>query len=163
MKQPMHSIRNEHGMTMIEIILVIVILGVMVSVGAQFLFQSAEVDQKHTERVDRVTRAYVVMEMLVRELRIADPATVNIAGNTITFDKQFGYAQDTTTSGVSYTYSPGGDTLQRTGSATTTIATNMTAFSIADNGGWYTISLTLTGTLSGDFTLTSAVRPRTLS
>ncbi|MGP0628434.1 prepilin-type N-terminal cleavage/methylation domain-containing protein [Nitrospina sp. 32_T5] len=158
-----HTLHNQRGMTMVEIILVIVILGIMIAVGAQFLFQSAEVDQQHSERVDRVTRAYVAMELLVRELRIADPATVNIAGNTVTFDKQFGYTQDATTSGVSYTYSPGTDTLQRTGSATTTIANNMTAFSITDNGGWYTLSLTMSGPVSGNFTLTSAVRPRTLS
>ncbi|CAI2719248.1 prepilin-type N-terminal cleavage/methylation domain-containing protein [Nitrospina watsonii] len=160
---PRRRIQNEQGMTLIEIIVVIVILGIMVAVGAQFLFKAAQVDTLHSERVEVVGSTHYAMEALVRELRIADPATVNIAGNTVTFDKQFGYAQDTTTSGVSYTYSPGADTLQRTGSATTTIATGMTAFSITDNGGWYTLSMTVTGAQSGAFSLTSAVRPRTLS
>ncbi|MGP0566936.1 MULTISPECIES: prepilin-type N-terminal cleavage/methylation domain-containing protein [unclassified Nitrospina] len=158
-----HTLHNQRGMTMVEIILVIVILGIMIAVGAQFLFQSAEVDQQHSERVDRVTRAYVAMEVVVRELRIADPASIAIAGNNFSFDKQFGYPQDPATNNINYTYSPGAQTLQRNGGATTTIANNMTAFSITDNGGWYTISMTLSGTVSGNFTLTSAVRPRTLS
>lgn len=154
---------NEHGMTLVEIVVTIIILGVMAAVGGTFLYKAAQVDQLHSERVDVVTAARHAVETMVRELRIAEPGTVTIAGNTVTFDKQFGYAQDTTTTGIQYTYSPGGDTLQRTGSATSTIAANVTAFSITDNGGWYTIEITVTGPLSGAFSLTSAVRPRTLS
>jgi MSHA biogenesis protein MshO len=158
-----HRHNNEHGMTLIEIIVVIIILGIMAAVGGTFLYKAAQTDELYSERVDVVTAARYAMETLVRELRIADPATVNITGNTITFDKQFGYAQDPTVSGIQYTYSPGGDILQRTGSSTSTIAANVTAFSITDSGGWYTIGITVTGPLSGAYSLTSAVRPRTLS
>jgi len=156
-------LHNEQGMTLVEIVITIIILGIMAAVGGTFLYKAAQVDQLHSERVQMVSTARRAMETLVRELRIADPATVNIAGNTVTFDKQFGYAQDTSTSGIQYTYNPGADTLQRTGSGTSTIATNVTAISITDNGSWYTIEITVTGPLSGAFSLTSAVRPRTLS
>ena len=158
-----HPNHNEHGMTLIEIVIVIVILGVMVAVGGTFLYKAAQTEELYSERVDVVTAARYAMEIVTRELRIAEPGTVTITGNTVTFDKQFGYAQDTATTGIQYTYSPGGDTLQRTGSSTSTIAANMTAFSITDNGGWYNIEITVTGPLSGAFSLASAVRPRTLN
>lgn len=158
-----HPIHNEHGMTLVEIIVVILVLGVMVAVGGTFLYKAAQAEELYSERVDVVVTARHAVETLVRELRIAVPGTVSLAGNTITFDKQFGYAQDAATSGIQYTYNPGGGTLQRTGSGTSTIATNVTAFSITDNGGWYTVEITVTGPLSGAFSLASAVRPRTLS
>jgi len=157
----MRHIDNEHGLTLIEIIIVIMLMGIMVAVGVQFLYKSAEVDQINTARVKLVTDARFAMESLVRELRFADPTSVALPGTRVQFDKQFGYAVDTTTAGLEYRYFPVTDILQRTGSATTTIATNMTAFNVTDNGGWYTIELTMSNAIGGSFSLTSAVWPRT--
>lgn len=157
----MRQLNNEKGFTLIEIILVLLLMAIMVSIGAQFLYKSAEVDQINTARVRLVSDARFAMESIIRELRFADPTSIATPGARITFDKQFGYTVDTTTAGLEYRYFGASDMLQRTGSATTTIATNMTAFNVTDNGGWYTIELTMTSTLGGSFSLTSAVWPRT--
>ena len=157
----MRTLDNENGLTLIEIIIVIVLMAIMVSVGVQFLYKAAQVDQINTERVKLVSDARYAMESVVRELRFAVPTSVAFPGNRITFDKQFGYAVDGNTIGLEYRYFPPTDILQRTRSATTTIATNLTAFTVTDNGGWYTIELTTSSTLGGSFSLTSAVWPRT--
>ena len=105
----MRTLDNEHGLTLIEIIIVIVLMAIMVSVGVQFLYKAAQVDQINTERVKLVSDARFSMESVVRELRFADPLSVALPVNRITFDKQFGYAQDTTTTGLEYRYFPATD------------------------------------------------------
>ncbi len=159
----LQPIKNEKGLTLIEIIIVLLLLAIMIAVGVTFLYKAAEVDQINTARVKLVSDARFAMESIVRELRFADPTSVTLPGARVQFDKQFGYAVDTTTAGLEYRYFGASDMLQRTGSATTTIATDMTAFNVTDNGGWYTIELTMSSAMGGTYSLTSAVYPRPIS
>ncbi len=155
-----HTSRNETGFTLIEVVITLVLLGIISVVTIQFVSSSAEVGQIQTERNKLVSEARLVMEAMTREIRFAVPASVVATAVSLTFDKQFPYLQDLTVLGVDYTYDPVAQVIQRTGGAVSTVATQVSAFAITDNAGWYTISMTLTHPLGGNFSLTSAVRPR---
>ena len=152
--------RNEAGFTLLEIVITVVLLGIISVVTIQFVSSSAEVGQIQTERNKLVNEARLVMETMTREIRYAVPPSVVATAVSITFDKQFPYLQDATVAGIDYTYNPAAQVIQRTGGAVSTVATQVSAFAITDNAGWYTISMTLTHSLGGNFSLTSAVRPR---
>ncbi len=152
--------RNEAGFTLLEIVITVVLLGIISVVTIQFVSSSAEVGQIQTERNKLVNEARLVMETMTREIRFAVPARVVATPVSITFDKQFPYLQDLAVAGIDYTYDPVAQVIQRTGGAVSTVASQVSAFAITDNAGWYTISMTLTHPLGGSFSLASAVRPR---
>ena len=152
--------RNETGFTLLEIVITLVLLGILSAVTVQFVASSAEVSQIQTERNKLMSEARLSMEAMTREIRFAVPASVVATAVSITFDKQFSYLQDLTLAGINYTYNPAAQVIQRTGGAVSTVATQVSAFTITDNAGWYTISMTLTHPVGGSFALTSAVRPR---
>ena len=151
---------NEAGFTLLEIVITVVLLGILSMVTIQFVSSAAEVSQIQTERNKLVSEARLAMETLVREIRLAVPVSVVATPVSITFDKQLPYLQDPTVTGIDYTYDPVAQVIQRTGGGVSTIATQISAFAITDNAGWYTIAMTLTLPLAGNFSLTSAVRPR---
>ena len=153
--------RNATGFTLIEIVITLVLLGIISAVTIQFVASAAEVGQIQTERNQLVNEARLAMEAMVREIRFAVPASVVVTPVSITFDKQFPYLQDPSVAGIVYTYNPATRVIQRTGAAVSTVATQVSAFAITDNAGWYTLSMTLTHPLADNFSLTSAVRPRT--
>ena len=152
--------RNEAGFTLMEIVITLILLGIISAVTIQFVSSSAEVGQIQTERNKLVNEARLAMEAMVREIRYAVPASVLATPVSIAFDKQFPYLQDATLVGINYTYNPVAQVIQRTGGGVSTVATQVSAFSITDNAGWYTINMTLTHPLAGNFSLTSAARPR---
>ena len=152
--------KSQKGFTLIEIIITLVLLGIISVVTIQFVSSSAEVGQIQTERNQLVSEARLAMEAMTREIRFAVPASVVTTVVSITFDKQFPYLQDATVAAIDYTYNPAAQVIQRTGGAVSTVATQVSAFAITDNGGWYTLSMTLSHPLGGNFSLTSAVRPR---
>lgn len=152
--------RNETGFTLIEIVITLVLLGIVSAVTIQFVASAAEVGQIQTERNRLVNEARLAMEAMVREIRFAVPASVVATAVSITFDKQFPYLQDPTVVGIDYTYNPVTRVIQRTGAIVSTVATQVAAFAVTDNGGWYTISMTFSHPLADNFSLTSAARPR---
>jgi len=130
---------------------------------------------------DLVDEAKLAMEFLTRELRVADEAVNSIqcatapvlpvdcipgTYDTIKFDKLPGYKEDTNLTGIVYAFDVLTNTLKRTsGAGTTILASNVTAFSVtlsATVSSFYTITVARQGSQGENFSLESAVRPRSL-
>lgn len=167
-------LRNQKGFTLIEMISAIILLGVMGLFSIQFLTGAAQTNRLVAGQKALVDDAKLAMEFLLRELRVASEGTTASptlitftdtgTAASITFYKFSGLTVDTSTGPIIYSWS--GSTLTRQSTATTTLATQVTDFSITETttagSKYYTFSLTLQGSNGESFTLESGVRPRSL-
>lgn len=161
-------IKNQAGFTLIEMVAAIVLLGIMGLFSTQFITGAAESNRLVSGQKGLLDDAKLAMEFMVRELRVANVdtdnsgAVINVSGtagnNSISFTKYGGLTLDSTTA---ITYSRVGSTIQRTAAATTTLATQVTGFTIVEESSdFYRIAMTLAGPNGTNFTLESGVRPR---
>jgi len=154
-------LRNQAGFTLVEMIAAIVLLGIMGLFSTQFITGAAESNRLVSGQKGLVDDAKLAMEFMIREIRVANESTNSISttATSITFDKYGGLTVDTDSTEISYSLVSG--TIRRTSSnATTTLADNVDAFSVAKSGDFYTLSMTLKGANGTNFTLTSGVQPR---
>ena len=159
---PTKPVRNQAGFTLVEMIAAIVLLGIMGLFSTQFISGAAESNRLVSGQKALVDDAKLAMEFMVRELRVAseDDNDISLSTPSITFDKYSALTVDTDTTQINYNLV--GTNIVRTSdvAGTTTLASQVTAFSITESGNVYTISMTLTGSNGESFTLTSAVQPR---
>jgi len=178
-RQRQNGLRSDRGFTLIEMIIAIVLIAIMGTFSIGFLRHLMQSSQLSASQKDLMDEAKLAMEFLTRELRFADE-TVNdvqcgavpvdcvpgVSYDTITFDKLFGLAQDTNKTAIKYSFDVVTGTLKRTSAGVTTVlATNVAAFSITESTtvpDFYTIDITLQGSEGENFSLESAVRPRSL-
>jgi len=159
--------KNQAGFTLVEMIAAMVLLGVMGVFSTQFITGAAESNRLVTGQKDLLDDAKLAMEFLVRELRVANidtnnsGAVISLTGtagsNTISFTKYSGLTVDSATA---ITYSRVGNTIQRTGTTTTTLASQVTGFTVTNDDNHYTIIMTFAGANGTNFRLEAGVRPR---
>lgn len=172
------AMRDQRGFTLIEIIVTVVIVGVMGLFTVQYLSQIARMNKGVVAQKNLVTRAKIAMDLLTREMRVAQntptcgatPVTcvTSTVYDGITFDKYIespvsALRKDTNASAIKYYLS--GTTLYRTSNAiTTTVATNVSGFSVTPTStNLYKFILAMTGSDGENFSLESAVKPRNIS
>jgi prepilin-type N-terminal cleavage/methylation domain-containing protein len=161
------SFKNQAGFTLVEMVAAIVLLGVMGMFSTQFITGAAQSNRLVAGQKDLLDDAKLAMEFLVRELRVANidtsnsGAVISVTGaagsNIISFTKYSGLTVDSATA---ITYSRVGSTIQRTGTATTTLASRVTGFTVTNNSNHYTIIMTFAGANGTNFSLEAGVRPR---
>lgn len=78
---------SQTGFTLVEVVLVVVILGVVASIGSGFLVYTVKAYREGQEHANLVLRARVALEQMTRELRMAAPNSVRVSttGNCIEF------------------------------------------------------------------------------
>jgi MSHA biogenesis protein MshO len=154
-------LRNQAGFTLIEMIAAIVLLGIMGLFSTQFISGAAQSNQLVSGQKGLVDDAKLAMEFMLREIRVANESDTSIGttATSITFDKYGGLTEDTDSTEISYSLVSGAIVRTST-NATTTLATQVTAFSVSQSDNFYTLSMTLAGDNGTSFTLTSGVQPR---
>jgi prepilin-type N-terminal cleavage/methylation domain-containing protein len=170
--------RNQRGFTLVEIVVTLVVMSVMGLFSVQYLSEIARMNKKVVAQKNLVTGAKIAMEFMTREMRTAQntptcgstPVTcvTSTAYDGITFDKYIVTSEsplrkDTNASAVKYYLS--GTTLYRTSNAiTTTVATNVTGFTVTPTStNFYRFILTMTGSDGENFSLESSVKPRNIT
>lgn len=163
--------RNGRGFTLIELILAIAMVAVIGGFSIGYVVNLTQMSQLTATQKFLVDEAKLSMEYMTRELRMASESATAIVVNPggtpgVQFDKLNAYPKDPTTTAIKYAWNSVSKTLQRTtagGTITTTLSSNVSAFSVARSADLFTIAMTLTGPDGETFTLTSAVIPRSLT
>jgi prepilin-type N-terminal cleavage/methylation domain-containing protein len=164
-------LKNQAGFTLVEMVAAIVLMGIMGLFSIQFITGAAESNRLVSGQKGLMDDAKLAMEFLVRELRVANidlnnsGAVINVTGtpgnHIISFTKYNGLTVDGNTA---ITYRRVGDTIQRTGAVTTTLASRVTGFTVTsavtNNSTLYTIVMTFAGDNGANFNLEAGVRPR---
>lgn len=83
-KHCLHQLKNKHGFSLIELVVVIVILGVLATGISTFINFGTQVYTDATDREKVVSSARFAIERLNRELRIAMPNSIRINTNNLT-------------------------------------------------------------------------------
>lgn len=83
-KHCLHQLKNKHGFSLIELVVVIVILGVLATGVSTFINFGTQVYTDATDREKVVSSARFAIERLNRELRIAMPNSIRINTNNLT-------------------------------------------------------------------------------
>lgn len=78
---------SQRGFTLVEIVMVIVILGIVASIGSSYLVSAVRTYRDVQVRDQLVQRGRLVLEQIARELRMAAPNSVRISstGNCVEF------------------------------------------------------------------------------
>ncbi len=172
------AMQNQRGFTLIEIVITLVVMSVMGTFSIQYFSEVARMNKKVVAQKNLVTRAKIAMELLTREMRVAQntptcgstPVTcvTSTSYDGITFDKYLespvsALRKDTNASSIKYYLS--GTTLYRTSNAiTTTVATNVSGFTVTPTStNLYKFILSMTGSDGENFSLESAVKPRNIT
>jgi len=164
-------LRNPRGFTLIEIILSIILLGIMGVFSTQFITSITQSAQQTTSQKGLMDDAKLTMEYILREIRVASESNNDITysssatSTSITFDKFNGYTVDTNAVAINYSWNSTTKALTRTsGLITTTLATQVSSFTIVESPAvgseFFVLTLTLQGPNGESFSLQSGVRPR---
>ncbi len=146
----------------------IVLIGIMGLFSTQFITGAAQSNRLVSGQKGLLDDAKLAMEFMIREIRVANTDTNNggavittPGNNSIVFTKYSGLPVDTSTQ-ITYSYNASNKTIQRisTTAGTTILASQVDAFNIIGSNDLYTITMTLNGSNGTNFTLESAVRPR---
>ncbi len=163
-------LRNPAGFTLVEMIADITLVGVMGLFSIQFITGAAESNRLASGQKGLLDDAKLAMEFMIREIRVANiitttvppgvPIVVSAGNDSITFNKFGGLVVDTNATQIRYFKD--GTAIKRTSNGTneTTLADQVTAFTVTKSGDFYTLSMTLAGPNGENFTLKSGVRPR---
>jgi len=126
---------NNHGYTLIEIVVVIVVLGIISGVTFQIVASGVEVFKKSSGRKELSDQGRLALDRMVRELRDAKEITAT-SGDSITFKKAHPSAQD---SAEEIKFQLNGANLERIAdpsgsSITSVLAANVSSFTVTQEG-----------------------------
>jgi len=138
--------RRSAGYTLTEAMLVVAILGIVVSGGAQLLIQVQRYFMLTKTRTALQQQARAAMYVITRELRQAQNATITVdqaAGQPFYSRITFNKINDST---AMQFYQSGGNLIQKRGNNVTTLSTNLIylAFSLPRSDSLAIISVDLT-------------------
>ena len=127
---------NNHGYTLVEIVMVIVILGVIGAFTFQFVAHGVQAFKKSSSRKDLYDQGRLALERMVRELRDAKEVTGSSAGS-VTFKKAHPAQAADNTEEIKFELV--GTDLRRVGDpngtpATAVLASNVSSFTVTGVG-----------------------------
>lgn len=158
------AIMNSKGITLIESIVVIVLLGIIGLFTFQFVGTSVETYIYTNNQTGVIAEAELAMERMAREIRDANNILLPVLGgssNCINFTKCHPTAFDSSTN---ITFQAGGGILERKRGTNTPepLAENVSNFKVTNNANEIELELTLALTGGEEVTLHTKIYPKNL-
>ena len=156
---------NSKGMTLIELIVVIVLLGIIGLFTFQFIGSSVKTYIMVSNQAGLLAEAKMAMERMSREIRDANIITApasGSSGDSINFIKSHPTDLD---SAIDITFQKSGSTLERKRGANTPepLAENVSSFNVTNDSNEIKLELTLSLAGGENVTLHTNVYPRNLA
>ena len=156
---------NSKGMTLIELIVVIVLLGIIGLFTFQFLVGSVEIYIAGSNQAELLAEAKLAMERMVREIRDANSILApdsGSSGNSITFIRSHYTAVD---SGTNITFQKSGTTLERKRGTNSPepLAEHVSYFNVTNNSNEIKLEMDLSLGGGENVTLHTKVYPKNLT
>ena len=156
----------ERGFTLIEMIVVVVILAIASAITIKFLVDGLSVYTMTVNQKTLLDEGKLALERMCRDIRDASSVTA-FAGTTssITFVRTNATIQDSAGESVTFQRNVGGNTLEKVKAvpvATTSMASNVTAFNVTNTNNEIQLQLTLRLTSGENVTLQTKVYPKNL-
>lgn len=156
---------GKRGFTLIEIIIVIVILSIVSAITIKFLVDSLRIYTMTVNQKTLFDEGKLALERMGRDIRDARSITGTTA-SSITFVRDDATAQDIASETIIFQHNSGANTLEKvkaSPAATSTMASNVTAFAVTNAINEILLTLTLQLTTGENVTLQTKVYPKNLA
>jgi prepilin-type N-terminal cleavage/methylation domain-containing protein len=156
---------SNKGFTFIEIIVVIVILSIVAAISINFLVSSLRIYTMTVNQKTLFDEGKLALERMCRDIRDARSIT-GVTASSITFVRDDATAQDIAGETIIFQRNAGANTLEKvkaSPASTSTMASNVTAFAVANATNEIQLQLTLQLTSGENVTLQTKVYPKNLA
>jgi prepilin-type N-terminal cleavage/methylation domain-containing protein len=153
------------GFTLIEIIVVIVILSIVSAITVKFLVDSLKIYSMTVNQKTLFDEGKLALERMCRDIRDTRSIT-GVTASSITFVRDDATAQDIAGETIIFQRNAGANTLEKvkaSPASTSTMASNVTAFAVANATNEIQLQLTLQLTSGENVTLQTKVYPKNLA
>ncbi len=157
-------LKSQKGFTLIEIIVVIVILSIVSAITIYFLVSSLQVYTMTVNQKTLFDEGKLALEKMCRGIRDARSIT-GVTASSITFVRDDATAQDIAGETIIFQRNAGANTLEKvkaSPASTSTMASNVAAFAVANATNEIQLQLTLQLTSGENVTLQTKVYPKNL-
>jgi prepilin-type N-terminal cleavage/methylation domain-containing protein len=154
----------QRGFTLIEIIIVIVILSIVSAITIKFLTDSLRIYTMTVNQKTLYDEGKLALERMCRDIRDARSIT-GVTASSITFVRDDATAQDIAGETIIFQRNAGANTLEKvkaSPASTSTMASNVTAFAVANATNEIQLQLTLQLASGENVTLQTRVYPKNL-
>jgi len=154
----------QKGFTLIEIIVVIVILSIVAAISINFLVSSLKVYTMTVNQKTLFDEGKLALERMCRDIRDTRSIT-GVTASSITFVRDNATAQDIAGETIIFQRNAGANTLEKvkaSPASTSTMASNVTAFAVANATNEIQLQLTLQLASGENVTLQTRVYPKNL-
>jgi prepilin-type N-terminal cleavage/methylation domain-containing protein len=154
----------QRGFTLIEIIIVIVILCIASAITIKFLTDSLRIYTMTVNQKTLYDEGKLALERMCRDIRDARSIT-GVTASSITFVRDDATAQDIAGETIIFQRNAGANTLEKvkaSPASTSTMASNVTAFAVANATNEIQLQLTLQLASGENVTLQTRVYPKNL-
>jgi len=155
----------QRGFTLIEIIIVIVILSIVSAITIKFLVDSLRIYTMTVNQKTLFDEGKLALERMCRDIRDSRSIT-SVTASSITFVRDDATAQDIAGETIIFQRNAGANTLEKvkaSPASTSTMASNVTAFAVANATNEIQLQLTLQLTSGENVTLQTKVYPKNLA
>jgi type II secretory pathway component PulJ len=149
---------------LIEIIVVIIILAIVAGITIKFLVDGMRVYTMTVNQKTLFDEGKLVLERMCRDIRDAS-SIAGVAASSITFVRTNATAQDIAGETITFQRNAGANTLEKVKAlpaSTSTMANNVTAFTVVNATNEIQLTLTLSLTTGENVTLQTKVYPKNL-
>ena len=154
----------QRGFTLIEIIIVIVILSIVSAITIKFLTDSLRIYTMTVNQKTLYDEGKLALERMCRDIRDARSIT-GVTASSVTFVRDDATAQDIAGETIIFQRNAGANTLEKvkaSPASTSTMASNVTAFAVANATNEIQLQLTLQLASGENVTLQTRVYPKNL-
>jgi prepilin-type N-terminal cleavage/methylation domain-containing protein len=155
----------QRGFTLIEIIVVIVILAIVSGITVKFVIDGLRIYTMTVNQKTLFDEGKLALERMCRDIRDARSIT-GVTASSITFVRDDATAQDIAGETIIFQRNAGANTLEKvkaSPAATSTMASNVTAFAVTNATNEILLTLTLQLTTGENVTLQTKVYPKNLA
>jgi prepilin-type N-terminal cleavage/methylation domain-containing protein len=145
--------RGHPGFTLIELIVGIALIGIIGGAAGTLIVQTARLNNLSNNRQAAITQVQNAVDSISRDALQAEGITWDGPASTLSLPIPISVVNGSVsawqTPAVAYIYSSLTNTIQRTGAATSTIATNISDFSLVNQSGsssTFSVTATVKGT-----------------